>query len=342
MAHEVSLPSQTVYSLLRSQAQVAAQLVVRETGVRTGQGAVCHALDLDGRPLVLVPLPLESDLAEDSSGRAVTLRKRVLLQRGHERSFAAVRCEDPELDRQFSVFADDLISALETVDVNPIAATREVLDQWRSLFEKLPARLLGQNALTGLLGELHLLEALTARDPGQALSRWRGWDRARHDFQSEDVAVEVKTTTNRQQFTVEVTGFWQLDPPHGKSLYVLAEQFEQVATGGDAVPDAIERIIKAGIPASDIYAVLAELGYHGGDADAYRRLRFARLQARLCAVQEGFPRIVRGSFTDPGLADRILGLRYSIDVGAFPESPQDPIEQAAGLLVPHLAGGTQS
>lgn len=341
MAHEAALPAQTVFSLLRNQAQAAAQLVVRETDVDTAEGPVCHALDLDGRPLVLVPLGPHSAVPEDVSGRGVSLRRRVLLQQGLERVFVAVRCEDAELDRQFAIFADDLVAVLGASDSPPEADTVEVLDKWRSLFEKVPAAQLGPNVIAGLLGELHLLEALAIRDPQHALLWWRGWDRARHDFQSDAVAVEVKTTTGRNQFLVEVSGIWQLEPPRGSSLFLLAEQVERVATGGDSVPDALERVIRAGVPSAALYANLSQLGYHGGDSEAYRHFRFARLQARLCAVQDDFPKIVRDSFADPARADGIIGLKYSVDVGVYPESAADPVEQAATLLLSGTAEDIQ-
>lgn len=334
------LGSQTVYSLLRAQSQAAAELLMRETAAVTSQGAVSHALDVDGRPILLVPIAPDDVVLDRASSRGLSVRRRELLQGGSARTFMAIRCEEDALARQFAVFADDVIAAVADAPSDSQRTALDVLGKWRELFAAAKGASMGPNALAGLLAELHLLEQVAHASPGGALELWRGWDAARQDFQSAQAAVEVKATTSRSRFVVEIHGLWQLEEPEVGPLLLFAEQMDLVTQGGDSVPDAVDRLIGLGIPACDLYQRLGELGYHGGDSQRYRMIRFQTLQSRACLVDDAFPKLVRGSLRDDSLANRLMDVNYSVDVGVQPAIPGDACEVAASALLHGVSEAT--
>ena len=60
---------------------------------------------------------------------------------------------------------------------------------------------------------------------------------------------------------------------------------------------------------------LAAAGYLDSDVPAYRHIRFSRLSSRTFRVTApGFPRLVPAALADPGLAERVFRVTYTIDV----------------------------
>ena len=80
-----------------------------------------------------------------------------------------VACEEADLRDLFAIFCDDLLDRLEEDPAAPAAVCVSVLDRWRDLFNPEAGRLLGEQALVGLLAELHVLERVADRAQGSAL-----------------------------------------------------------------------------------------------------------------------------------------------------------------------------
>jgi hypothetical protein len=190
-----------------------------------------------------------------------------------------------------------------------------VLDRWRDLFNPDRGRLLGEQALVGLLAELHVLERIAGCDLDSALLLWTGPDKARADFTGSFAALEVKATTNRERATIAIHGIQQLDQGPLEDVYLHVEQFERVPAGGDTVPDAVRRLLATGLSRAELLSRLAAVGYLEGDHEAYALFRFDLTTARTFRASDpGFPRLVPSLLTDPSLAQRIHEVRYSIDV----------------------------
>jgi hypothetical protein len=126
-------------------------------------------------------------------------------------------------------------------------------------------------------------------------------------------AVEVKSTSSRERFTVRIHGLLQLDPAPDQRLYLYAEQVERVPIGGDSVPDAIERL-QSQNPGRALSERLALLGYDMTDEPVYRTIRYATLDSRHVRIDEDTPRLVRSSLRDPALADKVHNVDYDIDL----------------------------
>lgn len=299
-------------------------LTTRDSGIEVVAGTVLHALDQHGSRHLLIPVGEEAPRFEDTRSKGVTVTTRTLLAGADdvERRFIDVKCEERSLRDLFSTLSDEMLNRLEASGDAPGLVVNVVLDRWRDLLGPSASSLISEQTIKGLLAELHLLEEIARRSPDEALLLWTGVDKSRHDFSGAGLSVEVKASTAAEVVRVHINGFRQLEPPaEGGALYLLVERFERVPTGGDSLSDALDRLVEAGIPKLAILHAVRKIGVIPADLDAYRVLRFARLERRLYVVDDQFPRLVPGALHGTPAADRISGVEYWLDLGAQPPVP---------------------
>jgi hypothetical protein len=327
--------SRRAFNLLADARSVGLQS--RETEVIVAAGAVLHALE-GSRRLLLIPLADDEVATLDDESRGVVLRPRDLVDAGTTRRFQTITCELAELNSAFETFCDEVLQALADQPDSPAQRCLEVLGRWRDLLGPRSSSLLGGNALSGLLAELHMLERIAAASkPHNCLPVWTGPGGARFDFMGHDSAVEVKATTSRDTFAVGIHGLLQLDPPPGTKLYLYAEQMELVPVDGDSVPDALDRLAVTGVPRQALLSTVALLGVLPADLESYRAVRFRTLAVRAFLVEPGFPRLVASELSDASMADRVTKVSYSIDlsdVAVVPGFIDDPDHLAQQLVLP--------
>lgn len=307
-------PSEDAFGLIEN-GPLEQELRIRDSDVTIAGGSVRHAVDRLGRRHLLVPLADGQEATEDRNSYGVSLSGRELLDRNCCGRYLDVTCEMVELRDLFAVFCDDLLKRLSVESAPPTAVCSSVLERWRELFNPKRGALLGSEALSGLLAELHVLEQVAARSPARAVHLWTGPDKARADFTGACAAVEAKATSGRDRVTVTINGLRQLDRAQLEDVYLYVEQFEIVPMGGDSVPEAVSRLLSAGVDRPGLMRGLAMIGYLDSDADAYRRVQFNVLSRRTFrATTPGFPRLVPVALADPSLAERIFRVTYTIDV----------------------------
>lgn len=290
-------------------------LRMRDSDIAVAAGYVSHAIDALGYRHLLVPLTAEQQPVADHRSHGVSLSPRNLQDDRGLTRYVDVVCEETDLRDLFAIFCDDLLDRLEDDSAGPAAVCVSVLDRWRDLFTPKGGRLLGEQALVGLLAELHVLERLADRSLEAALRLWTGPDKARADFTGAQASIEVKATTNRERATVAIHGMQQLDQASLEDVYLHVEQFERVPSGGDTVPNAVRRLLQSGLSRTGLVRSLTSVGYLEADREAYQLVRFELTAARTFrASGPGFPRLVPSALTDPGLALRIHEVQYSIDV----------------------------
>jgi hypothetical protein len=308
-------------------------LEARDTDLELGAGKLAHAVE-NGRRLLLLPLGPDDPAVQDDDSQGVTLTERTLIDAGHPVRFQAVVCELPELAEQFGLVCDELWDALTEDPTAPAETARAVLERWRDLLAPRRTRLLAANALSGLLAELHVVERLAeALGCTEALRAWTGPEGARFDFMGSGGAVEVKSTTHRARFLVQIHGLSQLEPPEGGHLLLFAEQVERVPAGGDSVPDAVDRLLAAGCGARELFDRLAKLGYDARDASAYRVVRFELLREVAVAVDGDASCLTRDRLKQASLADRLFNVSYSVDLSGYPAEDSTVV---AGRIVDTL------
>jgi hypothetical protein len=290
-------------------------LRMRDSEISVAGGYVSHAIDTLGRRHLLVPLAVEQQPVADHRSHGVSLSPRNLEDDRGLTRYIDVTCEEAGLRDLFAIFCDDLLDRIEEDSAAPAAVCVSVLDRWRDLFTPKVGRLLGEQALAGLLAELHVLERIAGRFPEAALHWWTGPDKARADFTGALASIEVKATTNRERATVAIHGIQQLDQASLEDVYLHVEQFERVPSDGDSVPDAVRRLSGTGVSRASLLRSLMSVGYLEADREAYELVRFKLIATRTFrASAPGFPRLVPSALTDPDLALRIHEVRYSIDV----------------------------
>jgi Putative PD-(D/E)XK family member, (DUF4420) len=310
----MSEASESAFTLIED-GSVARGLRMRDSDIAVAGGYVSHAVDALGHRHLLIPLSGGQQPITDHHSHGVTLSPRKLEDARGPRRYIDVACEEADLRDLFAIFCDDLLDRLEVDSAVPAAVCVSVLDRWRDLFNPRRGRLLGEEALVGLLTELHVLERIASHDLGSALRLWTGPDKARADFTGSLAALEVKATTNRERATVAIHGIRQLDQGPLEDVYLYVEQFERVPVGGDSVPDAVRRLLMVGLSRAELLRSLAAVGYLDSERDAYALFRFALIATHTFrASAPGFPRLVPSSLTDPDLIQRIHDVRYSIDV----------------------------
>jgi Putative PD-(D/E)XK family member, (DUF4420) len=310
----MSEASESAFSLIED-SSVARGLRMRDSDIVVAGGYVSHAIDALGRRHLLIPLADDQQPIADHHSQGVSLGPRDLQDAKGVARYIDVACEEADLRDIFAIFCDDLLDRLEVDQAPPAAVCISVLDRWRDLFNPERNRLLGEQALVGLLAELHVLERIASRDLSSALRLWTGPDKARADFTGSLAALEVKATTNRERATVGIHGIQQLDQGPLEDVYLHVEQFESVPSGGDSVPDAVRRLLAVGLSRTELLRSLVAVGYLESDREAYTLSRFDLIETRTFrASTPGFPRLVPSSLTDPDLFHRIHEVRYSIDV----------------------------
>jgi len=307
-------PSEQAYSVIEN-GPVQQELRIRDSDVSVAGGSVRHAVDRLGRRHLLIPLTDGQEAIEDRNSCGVSLSGRELVDRNRAGRYLDVSCEMVQLRDLFAVFSDDLLERLSAEHAPPAAVCSSVLERWRELFNPVRGALLGSRALAALLAELHVLEQIADRSPSRAVRTWTGPDKARADFTGARAAVEVKATTGRDRVMVVIHGLHQLDQAPLEDIYLHVEQLETVPTGGDSVPDVVSRLLSAGVDRAGLMGGLAAVGYLDSDAQAYRHMRFSVLSSRTFRVTTpGFPRLVPAALADPGLAERVFRVMYTIDV----------------------------
>lgn len=290
-------------------------LRMRDSEIAVAGGHVSHAVDGMGRRHLLIPLTPDQQPTADHHSQGVSLSPRDLQDDRGMTHYIDVACEESELRDLFAIFCDDLLDRLSTNPTAPGPVCMSVLDRWRDLFNAGRGRLLGEQALVGLLAELHVLERIAGRDQTSALSLWTGPVKARADFTGTHASLEVKATTNRERATVAIHGIQQLDEAALEDVYLYVEQFERVPSGGDSVPDAVHRLLAVGLSRVHLLRSLDAVGYAESDHESYELFRFQlTTTGTFRASAPGFPRLVASSLVDPSLASRIHEVTYLLDV----------------------------
>ncbi|MCU1494560.1 MAG: hypothetical protein JWO62_2324 [Acidimicrobiaceae bacterium] len=310
----MSEASEDAFSLIED-GPTPSGLRMRDSDIGVAGGYVSHAIDALGCRHLLIPLTADQRPIADHRGHGVSLRPRNLEDDRGLTRYIDVTCEETRLRDLFAIFCDDLLDRLESDSAAPAAVCASVLDRWRDLFSSAGSRLLGEQALVGLLAELHVLERIAQCDPQSAIRLWTGPDKARADFTGGLASLEVKSTTNRERATIVIHGIWQLDQASLEEVYLHVEQFERVPSGGDSVPGAVARLLATGVGRAELLRSLTTVGYLEADRGAYELFRFESTAAHTFRASEpGFPRLVPSSLVDPTLALKIHEVRYSIDV----------------------------
>ena len=291
------------------------------TGSSVVAGDVLVGVDHQNRRHLLIPLLPGEAARTDTKGRGVHLAR---LRHGST-DYLTVLCLLPELHRVFTQFCRELIDTVAEV-ASPAKETAAALDRWRALFSDAERRgLVSDEVLTGLLGELLVVERLLVLGAPADLRFWVGPFNELQDIRTPSHAIEVKATLVREGRIVSISSVDQLQEPSGADLLLVHTRLDRDPAGFN-LPDLITRLLDAGAHRDQMDRRLIELGIVVGDLTPYAGRRFAVSDSRVYDVAgEAFPRLLRSSFTDGDIPPGTLRISYAIDLT---NEPPRPLEQS--------------
>lgn len=179
----------------------------------------------------------------------------------------------------------------------------------------------------GLFGELMVLRQLMIPYIGPAaVNQWCGPDSERHDFVSEHLRIEVKTT-RKSRAEHEISRLDQLRVPNGCKLLFVSIQVEQTTGGDESLAthvDAIVDLLRGDAAALDNFMTkMVNLGWSEEMRNSGELLRFFVRSADVYVVDDDFPR-VPDDFQPPR---GIVSLKYTVDLANLPSLDMDELAE---------------
>lgn len=150
-----------------------------------------------------------------------------------------------------------------------------------------------------------------------AIHMWSGPDQERHDFVSDRLHIEVKTTI-RSRHEHEISRVDQLTTPEGRRLLLASVQLEESVAGADSLAtliDAVLGTIRRDGAALDVFlTALSVLGWTDEMRRSPELIRFNVRDAQIFEVDDEFPALPKGFELPAG----VLAIRYTISLANLP------------------------
>jgi len=284
----------------------------RTTTVTTGYGQVRIAIGPSGEPRLLVPVGRPAGGGATAGGHNLLLMRSSFRSTGKIEHFIDITLRNVKLARVFSELVEEILKRLESGE-GPEAAVHGTIQDFRNLLALTPEDDVPLTKLCGLIGELVVLETLTAKLPA-ALEAWTGPIGQRHDFRRLDLAIEVKTSIRSDASRVIIHGPEQLLPPRDGRLYLAHVRVEPVASGPLSVANLHRAILEHGADELILDERLAELGCRDPNAEEWNTMNFALAGFDIYALSAGFPSITSASFVGHVVPTGVVDLTYEIDL----------------------------
>ena len=164
----------------------------------------------------------------------------------------------------------------------------------------------------GLYGELHFIQKfIVHQDAVAALNSWVGTDREVRDFQYNDWAIEVKTTTGNNHQIVSISSERQLDETLLENLFLFHLSVEAAKKNGESLNakvNSIRETLQDNVSALNVFNnKLLEVGYFEKHTHLYEEKCYQIRNENYYKVYGDFPRIKEKEIRN-GVGD----VKYSI------------------------------
>lgn len=217
----------------------------------------------------------------------------------------------------FEIIIDDIFKSLKCLkDPKNISVTlMNVLMKWKRFFESQQEIRMPEIKQQGLYGELLFLEELIKRYGGQAIFWWTGCNMETHDFYIDTHAVEVKTTSAKEKYKINISSEYQLDPVDvsGK-LFLKFIALRKSIADGECLPEIVKRIksmiINQRSFVDEFNNKLFRYGYIKDHPDLYT-IGFKNREVRFYEINEKFPKV-----TSKDLPSAINNITYMLNLGS--------------------------
>lgn len=218
----------------------------------------------------------------------------------------------------FAALCDNLIYAIEECnsEKDAVRLVLNRLEKWKTLLKKGASEELSKKEQLGLYGELTYLDELLNRNclhPLEMIKFWVGSDKALRDFQGDEWAVEVKTTSTNNPYQITINGERQLDDSFFQKLYLYHLSVEVSERMGETLNAKVESIrdrLQRDVIALNVFNdKLMEVGYFDFHKDLYESRCYKIRQVKIYHVHDAFPRIRENE-----LREGVSNVVYSINV----------------------------
>lgn len=276
-----------------------------------GDSTISIGIACDGSLHLLVPVVAGPSSQQPPDLNGIRLRHR-RLSTGEVLDISA----PPSHERVFSPICQDIVRAVATENREPWAAVATIIRTWQSALKPLRTSM-EKSVQIGLFGELFILELLLKHIGPTAVDRWAGPDAERHDFASDVLHIEVKTT-RRSRSEHEISRLDQLHAPPGVRLLVASVQIEESASGQESIATRIDQItamLSNHTAALDTFLIkLAQFGWSEEMRRSGELVRMNLRDANIFDVDENFPRFPY----DLALPSGVVSVRYTVDLSNLP------------------------
>ena len=211
----------------------------------------------------------------------------------------------------FTIVIKDIIEELRKSSKSMFIKTLlNRINKWKNFFKDIPDKILSNNNEIGLFGELSFIYDAIKNDNSSIIGYWNGPISGAQDFQSDYIAVEVKTTLQHSVEHVIISSEHQLAIAERDFLFLVVYRIERNDSTGLRLPELI-RLIEENISERQKNAFKAKLlclGYKDQDANKYLK-GYVIKEKQAYEVDSDFPKI-----TKMNLPIEISNVKYEINI----------------------------
>ena len=210
-------------------------------------------------------------------------------------------------DYIFEIVVEDLRQAVARLQSseNGINTIIDILTKWKRFFQSEKGLVMTDELQEGLYGELIFLEKLLTSIGTSSVANWGGGVKETHDFYFGSNAVEVKTTSRKEPYSVQISSEYQLDVKDvADRLFLYAVALRKSKQSGERLPEIVSRIRDRLIGDSSMKMrfddMLLQYGYIDGIEELYVT-GFHIRDTYVYEVKGEFPQIIR-TMLRPGVS----------------------------------------
>ena len=223
-----------------------------------------------------------------------------------------LEASESDVNDVFTIVLQDVIEAVikEKSEEGYLRVLKERIDKWVDFFKKFKQTIMSKSAVIGLLGELNFILEMYRRGCSDVDLIWNGPRMAEQDFQADNIAVEIKTTTANAINKITISSLEQLDSRNKERLFLCCFRIRENDSSGLTLPMMIENVKKI-IPDSRkslFEAKLICLGYSDESKDKYNK-KYSFCETKVYDVNNEFPKIIRRN-----IDDKVENVVYSINL----------------------------
>ncbi len=218
---------------------------------------------------------------------------------GHDRYYARFVQFPESEDYIFEIVVEDLRRAVAKLQSsgNCINTIIDILTKWKRFFQSEKSLVMTDELQEGLYGELTFLEKTITSIGTSSVANWVGGEKETHDFYFGSNAVEVKTTSQKEPYSVHITSEYQLDAKDvAGRLFLYAIALRKSKQSGERLPEIVSRIRDKLIGDSCMKMrfndKLLQYGYIDGIEELYAT-GFHIREMYIYEVKGEFPQIIR-------------------------------------------------